>query len=51
MQIFHFPSLSLDLPLVVEFFDTPQQVAKATTKIQGVIDKGHILILQGQVAS
>jgi PII-like signaling protein len=51
VQTSHFLSLSLDLPLVVEFFDTPQQVARATTKIQGVIDKGHILILQGQVAS
>jgi len=49
VQASHFLSLSLDLPLVVEFFDTPEQVAKATAKIQGVIDKGHILILQGQV--
>jgi hypothetical protein len=51
VQTSQFLGLSLDLPLVVEFFDTPQQVAQATAKIQGVIDKGHILILQGQVVS
>jgi len=51
VQASQFLGLSLDLPLVVEFFDTPEQVAKATAKIQEVIDKGHILTFQGQAAS
>jgi len=51
VQTSQFLGLSLSLPLVVEFFDTPEQVAKAIAKIQGVVDKGHILTLQGHVVS
>ncbi len=44
-----FLSLSLDLPLVVEFFDTPEQVEKAVALIQAAVDKGHILKLDGHI--
>ncbi|MCB1110361.1 MAG: DUF190 domain-containing protein [Chlamydiia bacterium] len=51
VQSSHFLSLSLDLPLVIEFFDTPDQVKLATSKIEAVIEKGHILMLSGQIKS
>ena len=45
-----FLSLSLDLPLVVEFFDTQEQVEKALPLLKKVIEKGHIIRLQGELA-
>lgn len=35
--------LSLDLPLVVEFFDTPQRAAAVISDIMALIKPGHIL--------
>lgn len=43
----HFLSLSLDLPLVVEFFDTPEKVEKAAEALQKVIGKGRLIMWQG----
>lgn len=37
-------SLSLNLPVVVEFFDTPEQVARACPPLEKMIEKGHILL-------
>lgn len=45
-----FLSLSLDLPLVVEFFDTQKQVEKALPLLKKVIEKGRIIRLQGELA-
>lgn len=36
-------SLSLDLPLIVEFFDAPENAERAAEKIKGIIEKGHII--------
>jgi len=35
--------MSLDLPLVVEFFDVPQKVNSILEHIHGDIDPGHIV--------
>lgn len=35
--------ISLNLPLVVEFFDTPEKVQVATTKIQDFVGPGHLV--------
>jgi PII-like signaling protein len=35
--------MSLDLPLVIEFFDTPDKVASILAHIQGDFDPGHIV--------
>ena len=43
----HFLSLSLDLPLVVEFFDSPGQVKKALDAAKKVIEKGHCVTFTG----
>lgn len=45
----HLMSLSLDLPLVVEFFDTPEQVKNAVEAIKKVLEKGHILTFAGRL--
>jgi len=43
IQASKFLSLSLSLPLVVEFFDIPEQVEKALVPIEKIIEKGHIV--------
>ena len=35
--------ISLDLPLVVEFFDTPDKVQVAIKKIQDFVGPGHLV--------
>ncbi len=35
--------LSLDLPLVVEFFDRPEQVARILTDLKDLIEPGHAI--------
>lgn len=35
--------MSLDLPLVVEFFDVPQKINSILEHIRGDIDPGHIV--------
>ncbi|WP_296701416.1 DUF190 domain-containing protein [Thiocapsa sp. UBA6158] len=35
--------LSLDLPLVVEFFDRPEKAASAITRIERFVRPGHIV--------
>jgi len=47
----HFLSLSLDLPLVLEFFDTAEKTSGALKKIQETGIKGHILKLPVQALS
>ena len=47
----HFLSLSLDLPLVLEFFDTAEKTSSALKKIQDTRIKGHILKLPVQALS
>ena len=39
--------ISLDLPLVVEFFDVPQKVEQILEHIRRDIDPGHIVSWQG----
>lgn len=47
-QSAHILSLSLDLPLVIEFFDVPEKVESALTKVKEIIDEGHIITLNGE---
>jgi uncharacterized protein len=35
--------LSLDLPLVVEFFDRPEKAASAITRVERFVRPGHIV--------
>jgi len=49
IQASKFLSLSLSLPLVVEFFDKPDQVKQATASIQKIIEEGHIITLNGKL--
>lgn len=39
--------MSLDLPLVIEFFDVPQKVDNILTHIRGRIEPGHIVSWPG----
>ena len=41
--------MSLDLPLVVEFFDVPQKVEQILEHIRSDIDPGHIVSWQGRL--
>ena len=41
--------MSLDLPLVVEFFDGPQKVEQILEHIRRDIDPGHIVSWQGRL--
>lgn len=41
--------LSLDLPLTVEFFDTPLKVEKILEHLSDLIEKGHIVRWQAQM--
>lgn len=49
VQASKFLSLSLSLPLVVEFFDKPDQVKQATESIQKIIKEGHIITFNGKL--
>ncbi len=41
--------MSLDMPLVVEFFDVPQKVEQILEHIRRDIDPGHIVSWQGRL--
>ena len=41
--------LSLELPLVIEFFDTPQRAAKIIDDLRDTIGPGHIVSWPAQV--
>ena len=41
--------MSLDLPLVVEFFDVPQKVEQILEHIRRDIDPGHIVSWRGRL--
>jgi hypothetical protein len=41
--------LSLDLPLVVEFFDEPAKVAAIVSHLEGLVPPGHIVSWAAQV--
>ena len=47
----HILSLSLDLPLVLEFFDSSEQIELALTRIKEIVDVGHVVILNGETLS
>jgi PII-like signaling protein len=36
-------TMMVDLPLVIEFFDTPEKVEAALTAVAGLVPAGHIL--------
>ncbi|MCP3870444.1 MAG: DUF190 domain-containing protein [Gammaproteobacteria bacterium] len=41
--------LSLDLPLVLEFFDQPEKVARVLEHINTLVEPGHIVTWSAQV--
>ncbi len=41
--------VSLDLPLVVEFFDEPAKVERVLTHLNGFIEAGHMVSWSAQV--
>ena len=41
--------MSLDLPLVIEFYDVPEKVSQILEHIRREIDPGHIVCWQGQL--
>jgi PII-like signaling protein len=41
--------ISLDLPLVVEFFDTPEKAAAALDKIQDYVGPGHMVTWEAEL--
>ncbi len=41
--------LSLDLPLVIEFFDTPERVSGIIAHLNGILEPGHLVTWSGQV--
>ncbi|NOY63219.1 MAG: DUF190 domain-containing protein [Gammaproteobacteria bacterium] len=43
--------LSLDLPLVVEFFDTPDKVQTALSHLQATVDAQHIISWSAQLGA
>lgn len=45
----HLLDLSLDLPVVVEFFDSPDVIDPILEKLNTIIEPGHILIWMADV--
>lgn len=43
-------SMSLDLPVVIEFFDDPKKTKKAIQHLTKMLDFGHIVSWQGECA-
>ena len=39
--------LSLDLPLVIEFFDTPEKVERAIAGLDGLVEPDHVITFAG----
>ncbi len=39
--------LSLDLPLVIEFFDTPEKVRQAIDGLDGLVEADHVITFAG----
>ena len=45
----HILSLSLDLPLVLEFFDSSEKVEQSLKKIKKILDGGHVIVMNGEI--
>jgi PII-like signaling protein len=41
--------LSLDLPQVIEFFDTPEKIADILSELSGTFEPGHVLSWNAEV--
>lgn len=41
--------LSLDLPVVLEFFDTPEKIARVLSHINPLVKPGHVVSWSAQV--
>ncbi len=41
--------MSLDLPLVIEFFDTPSKAATALRHLSAMVDPGHIVTWSAEI--
>lgn len=42
--------MSLDLPVVIEFFDTPERVRPVIEHLKSMVDEGHLVYWPAQVA-
>jgi PII-like signaling protein len=47
----HLLGLSLDLPIVIEFFDSSEKIEKVLPKIQEIVEEGHVVKLSGELLS
>ena len=45
----HILSFSLDLPIIIEFFDTPDKIQPVLPKIHEIVSEGHIIKLPGEL--
>lgn len=41
--------LSLDLPIVIEFFDAPERVREVLGRLSGLVGPGHVLTFPAQL--
>lgn len=47
----HILGVSLDLPIVIEFFDSSEKIQTVLPKIQELLEEGHIIKLAGELLS
>jgi PII-like signaling protein len=40
--------MSMDMPVVIEFFDEPDKVADVLTRVKPMLSVGHIVTLQAE---
>lgn len=41
--------MSMDLPVVIEFFDAPEKVARALDQLSAMIEPGHVLTFSAKL--
>ncbi|MCB1116552.1 MAG: DUF190 domain-containing protein [Chlamydiia bacterium] len=47
----HLMGVSLDLPIVIEFFDIPEKVQEVLPKVRELVQEGHIIKHSGELLS
>lgn len=41
--------MSLDLPVVIEFFDTPERVREVTDRLSDLVEPGHVVTFAAEL--
>lgn len=47
----HLMGVSLDLPIVIEFFDVPEKIESVLSKVRELVQEGHIIKHSGELLS